>query len=180
MIIDVIFLILLALAIIKGISRGFIIAVFSFLAIIIGVAAAMKLSYIVANRLQHSFNTGKQWLPFLSFLIVLIGVIFLVRLLANMLQRVVNIAMLGWLNKAGGILLFTLLYISVYSVVLFYLTKMNMIKPETIAASHTYFFIEPLGSKTVNIIGYIIPVFKNMFQQLSDFFENIAMKTAVI
>ena len=68
------------LAIIKGISRGFIMAVFSFIAIIIGVAAAMKLSYIVANWLQHSFNTGKQWLPFLSFLIVLIGVIILSKL----------------------------------------------------------------------------------------------------
>jgi membrane protein required for colicin V production len=178
MIIDIIFLILLAFAIIKGISRGFIVAVFSFLAIIIGVAAAMKLSYIVANWLQHSFNTGRQWLPFLSFLIVLIGVIILVRLVANLIQRAINFAMLGWLNKLGGILLFILLYISVYSIFLFYLTKMNIIKPETIAASRTYTFIEPLGPKIVNLIGAIIPVFKNLFQQLSDFFGNIAHKHA--
>lgn len=176
MIIDVIFLILLAVAIIKGISRGFIVAVFSFLAIIIGVAAAMKFSYSVSNWLQHSVNTGKQWLPFISFLIVLIAVIFAVRLLANVIQRTVNIAMLGWLNKAGGILLFAFLYISVYSIILFYLTQMNIIKPETIEASHTYSFIEPLGPKTVNLIGAVIPVFKNLFQQLSDFFGNIASK----
>lgn len=174
MIIDIIFLILLALAIIRGISRGFIVAVFSFLAIIIGVAAAMKLSYIVAGWLQHSFNTGKQWLPFLSFLIVLIGVIFLVRFIANAIQRAMNIAMLGWLNKLGGILLYILLFISVYSVCLFYLTEMNIIKPETIAASHSYSLIEPLGPKIVNTIGIIIPVFKNLFQQLSDFFGRIA------
>ena len=128
MIIDIIFLILLAIAVIKGISRGFIVAVFSFLAIIIGVAAAMKLSYIVANWLQHSFNTGKQWLPFLSFLIVLIGVIILVRFVANAIQRAINFAMLGWLNKIGGILLYSLLYISVYSICLFYLTEMNMFR----------------------------------------------------
>ena len=140
MIIDIIFLILLAFAIIKGISRGFIVALFSFLAIIIGIAAAMKLSYIVANWLQHSFNTGGQWLPFLSFLIVLIGVIILVRLVANLIQKAVNFSMLGWLNKLGGILLFILLYVSVYSVFLFYLTEMNIIKPETIEASHTYSF----------------------------------------
>lgn len=178
MIIDVIFLMLLAIAIIKGISRGFIVAVFSFLAIIIGVAAAMKLSYIAANWLQHSFNTGKQWLPFFSFLIVLIAVIFLVRLLANIIQRTINVAMLGWLNKLGGILLFVLLYISVYSICLFYLTQMNIIKPETIASSYTYSFIEPLGPKTVNIIGAVIPVFKNLFQQLSDFLGRIASKPA--
>lgn len=176
MIIDIIFLALLAFAIIKGISRGFIVAIFSFLAIIIGVAAAIKLSYIVANWLQHSFNTGKQWLPILSFLIVLIIVILLVRLVANLIQRAINIAMLGWLNKLGGIILFALLYISVYSIFLFYLTKMNIIKPETIAASRTYAFIEPLGPKIIDAIGAIIPIFKNMFQQLADFFGAIAAR----
>lgn len=174
MIIDVIFLLLLVFAIFKGVSRGFVVAIFSFLAIIIGVAAAMKLSYFVANWLQHSFNTGKQWLPFLSFIIVLICVIILVRLVANIIQRAINIAMLGWLNKLGGIILFVLLYISVYSVFLFYLSGMNIIKPETIAASHTYSFIEPFGQKVVNVIGDIIPVFKNLFQQLSDFFGRFA------
>ncbi|HVX26767.1 MAG TPA: CvpA family protein [Parafilimonas sp.] len=176
MIIDIIFLILLAFAIFKGISRGFIVAIFSFLAIIIGVAAAMKLSYIVANWLQHSFNTSAHWLPLLSFIIVLIGVILLVRLVANVIQRGINIAMLGWLNKLGGIVLFVILYIAVYSVFLFYLTKMNIIKPETIAASRTYSFIEPLGSKVIDAIGLIIPVFKNMFQQLSDFFGTMAAR----
>ncbi len=178
MIIDVIFLLLLAFAIIKGISRGFVVAVFSFLAIIIGVAAAMKLSYIVANWLQHSFNTGRQWLPFLSFIIILICVIFLVRLIANIIQRAINIAMLGWLNKIGGIVLFVLLYISVYGVFLFYLAGMNIIKPETIVASHTYSFIEPLGKKVVNLIGEIFPLFKDLFQQLSDFFGRIAVNHA--
>lgn len=176
MIIDIIFLLLLAFAIIKGISRGFIVAVFSFLAIIIGVAAAMKLSYIVANWLQHSFNTGKQWLPFLSFLIVLIGVIFLVRLLANLIQKAINFSMLGWLNKLGGIFLYTLLYVSVYSIFIFYLTKMGIIKLETIEASYTYSFIEPLGPKIINLIGELIPIFKNLFQQLSDFFGSVAFK----
>jgi membrane protein required for colicin V production len=174
MIIDIIFLILLVLAIVKGISRGFIVAVFSFLAIIIGVAAAMKLSFIVANWLQHSFNTGKQWLPVLSFLIVFIGVILLVRWIANIIQAAINVAMLGWLNKLGGIVLYVLIYFFVYSIVLFYLTKINLCKDETIAASHTYSFIEPFGPKAIEIIGNVIPVFKNIFGQLSDFFANIA------
>ncbi len=176
MIIDIIFLLLLVLAIIKGISRGFIVAIFSFLAIIIGVAAAMKLSYIVANWLQHSFNTGQEWLPVLSFLIVLIGVILLVRWIANLIQTAVKIAMLGWLNKLGGIVLYLFIYLFTYSVLLFYLTKMNFIKPETIAASKTYSLIEPFGVKAIDIVGKVIPFFKGIFQQLSDFFGNIAAK----
>jgi membrane protein required for colicin V production len=174
MIIDIIFLILLLIAVIKGISRGFIVAVFSFFAIIIGVAAAMKLSYIVANWLQHSFNTNGKWLPILSFIIVLLGVILLVRWVANLIQAAIKIAMLGWLNKLGGIILYLFLYLFVYSIFLFYLTKMHFIKLETIKASHAYSLIEPFGPKAIDIIGNVIPVFKNVFQQLSDFFANIA------
>jgi len=178
MIIDIIFLLLLAIAIIKGISRGFIVAVFSFLAIIIGVAAAMKFSYIVANWLEASFNTGKAWLPFISFLVVFIGVIILVRWIANLIQAALNVTMLGWLNKLGGVVLYVLLFVAVYSIVLFYLTKINLIKAETISTSHAYSFIEPFGPKVVDLLGAVIPIFKNLFQQLSDFFGKVASGSA--
>ncbi|MEP6465897.1 MAG: CvpA family protein [Parafilimonas sp.] len=174
MIIDIIFLILLLLAVIKGFSRGFIVAIFSFFAIIIGVAAAMKLSYIVANWLQQSFNINGKWLPILSFIIVLLGVILLVRWIANIIQAAINVAMLGWLNKLGGIILYLFVYLFVYSIFLFYLTKMNFIHAETIKKSHAYFLIEPFGEKAIDITGKLMPVFKNIFQQLSGFFENIA------
>ena len=177
MIIDVFFLILLVFSVIKGLSRGLIVAVFSFFAIIIGVAAAMKLSFIVANWLQQSFTINGKWLPVLSFLIVFIGVIFLVRWVANLIQAAVNVAMLGWLNKLGGILLYFLIYMFVYSILLFYLTKMNFIKEETIAASDTYHIIEPFGPKAIDMLGSIIPLFKNIFEQLSQFFDNVARRS---
>ena len=173
MIIDIIFLIILTLAVIKGLSRGFVVAVFSFFAVIIGVAAAMKLSLAVSNKLQNSFNIEGKWLPIFSFIIVLVGVIILVRWIANIIQAALNITMLGWLNKLGGVVLYLFIYLFVYSILLFYLTKMNFIKEETIAASHTYGLIEPFGPSAINILGNIIPLFKNIFTGLSDFFEKI-------
>ncbi len=178
MVIDVILFILLVIAVIKGISRGFIVAIFSFIAIIIGVVAAMKLSYLAANWLQQSFNINGNWLPVISFLLVLLGVILLVRWVANLIQAAVNIAMLGWLNKLGGIILYLFIYLFVYSIILFYLTKMEILTTETIAASRTYNLVEPFGPKAVDMLGNIIPVFKNVFEQLSAFFETIAGKNA--
>ena len=51
MVIDIIFVILLLLAVIKGYQRGLIVAVFSLIAFIIGLAAAMKLSTVVAGHI---------------------------------------------------------------------------------------------------------------------------------
>jgi membrane protein required for colicin V production len=161
-------------AIIKGMSRGFIVAVFSFFAIIIGVAAAMKLSFLMSAWLQQSFNISGNWLPVLSFLLVFSGVVILVRLVANLIQAAAKVAMLGWLNKLGGVILYLLIYLFVYSILLFYLTNMNFIKEDTIAASRTYSLIEPFGHTAIDALGTIIPFFKNIFSQLSDFFESVA------
>ena len=48
MAIDIIFLVLLAMAAFKGFRRGFIVAIFSLLAIVIGLAAAIKFSVLVS------------------------------------------------------------------------------------------------------------------------------------
>ena len=49
MLLDIILLVLLILAVIKGYQRGLIVGVFSLIAIIVGLAAASKLSTVVAE-----------------------------------------------------------------------------------------------------------------------------------
>jgi membrane protein required for colicin V production len=178
MIIDIITLILLALAIKKGYSRGFILALFSFLAVFIGLAAAVKCSVIMSGWLQSNINISSRWLPFLSFALVMTIVIILVRLVARLLQAGVELVMLGWLNRLAGIALYTILYTLVYSIVLFYAAKMGVIKEAAIQSSITYNVIEPIGPHAVDMIGAIIPVFKNMFQQLQDFFDKVPQNVA--
>ena len=179
MAIDIITLILLALAAWKGYSRGLIVAIFSFLGIIFGIAAALKLSVVVAGWLRDSTNISAQWLPFLSFIIVMIGVILLVRWIANLLEVAVEAVLLGWLNKVGGVVLYVIMNMLVYSVVLFYATKMGIIKEPTIEASKTYSIIEPWGPKVIDAIGYVFPFFKDMFLQLEEFFGRLADSHAV-
>ncbi|HXL54844.1 MAG TPA: CvpA family protein, partial [Chitinophagaceae bacterium] len=145
MIIDIIFVILLAMALWKGYSRGFIVAVFSLLAIFIGLAAAIKFSVIVSGWLHNNTNIGTKWLPFISFLLVMIVVIILVRWIAGLIQAGIEFAMLGWLNRLAGIVLYAALYTMVYSILLFYATQMGIIKTETIKTSVTYNIVEPLG-----------------------------------
>jgi membrane protein required for colicin V production len=170
MVIDIIFMILIAMACLKGYRRGLIVAIFSFLAIIIGLAAAMKFSVVVAGWLQNSTNINKQWLPFLSFMIVIIAVVILVRWLAGLLQKSVEHLMIGWLNRLGGIIFYVVLYITVYSIVLFYATQINLIKPETIQTSKTYAVIEPFGPKAIDALGFLLPLFRNLFTELEQFF----------
>lgn len=176
MIIDIILAILLVIAVIKGYQRGLIVAVFSFVAIIIGLAAAMKLSTAVAKYIGDAVSVSEKWLPFISFLVVFIGVVLLIRIGANLLQKAVETVMLGFVNRLGGILLYAVIFITVYSIFLFYAVQVNFIKPETLQASATYNFLQPWGPKAMSIFGSIIPWFKDMFIQLEQFFDGVSGK----
>jgi membrane protein required for colicin V production len=173
MIIDILLLILLIFAVFKGLRNGFVIAVFSFLAIIIGLAAAMKLSTWVADWLKDSTSISAGWLPFVAFALVMIGVVLLVRLGALAIHSALKMAMLGWLNKLAGIILYAVLFITVYSIVLFYARQIQLLKAETFAASQTYPFIQPWGPKAIDLFASVIPWFKGMFEELSGFFGSL-------
>jgi membrane protein required for colicin V production len=174
--IDIIFAVLLVAAIFKGYTKGLIIAIFSVLALVIGLAAAVKLSVVVASRLTNAVHVAAKWLPVVAFALVFLLVVLLVRLGARALEKTVELAFLGWINKLAGILVYMALYTVVLSVLLFYAEKVNIISPAAIASSRTYGFIKPWGPKAVNVIGTLVPFFKDMFQQLEDFFAGFSDK----
>lgn len=174
MIIDIILVVLLAIAVFKGYQRGLIVAVFSFVSLFIGLAAALKLSAWVAGYIGDAVKVSQQWLPVISFLVVFIGIILLVRWAANLLQKGVQLAMLGWVNRAGGILLYAALYILVYSIVLFYADQLDLVKAQTKENSVSYQYIQPLGPWLIDGFGRIIPIFKDMFIELQDFFGTVS------
>ena len=176
MAIDLIFIGLMILAVFKGISKGFIVAAFSLLAFIIGLAAALKLSATVAAHLHEKMNIGGYWLPVLSFALVFIGVALLIRWGAALVKKAATILFLGWVDTLAGILLYALIYLMCFSVILFFATRIHLITPEAQAASKTYFFIEPFGPKVMALLGKALPFFSHMFSDLSHFFEGVSKK----
>ncbi|MEP7251169.1 MAG: CvpA family protein [Ginsengibacter sp.] len=176
MIIDVAFIIVMIIAIFKGFSKGFIVGIFSLLAFIIGLAAALKFSAVVAVYLEGKGMHASKWLPLLSFFLVFIVVILLVGLGAKLVKKTVQLAMLGWLDGLLGIFLYIIIYIIIFSTVLFFADKMRLINPHTIEDSYTYKYVSPWGPMVINNLGKIIPVFKDLFLQLEDFFDSLSKK----
>ena len=172
MLIDIISFALLLLAAFKGLRKGFIVALFSFLALFVGLAAALKLSAAMADYIGSNVSVSQRWLPFLAFLIVFLIVVLLVRLGAKLLQGFVQTMMLGWANRVGGLLFYVLIYFFIYSVLLFYATQLNLIKPATVQSSLTYGWIEPYAPKLIDVLGSVVPFFKNMFAELLRFFDR--------
>ena len=162
------------MAVIKGYSKGLIVALFSLLAFIAGLAAALKLSAVVGVSLQNNWNIHSKWLPVLSFFILFAGVVLLVRLGAAFIKKTVSLVFLGWVDKLGGILLYAIIYLMIYSVILFYAFQVHIISPKVAAESSTFAFIYPFGPTVINGLGQVVPIFKNMFSDLSVFFGSLS------
>lgn len=176
MIIDLAFIGLMVLAVIKGLRRGVIVAVFSFVGFIIALAAALKLSAVVAGYLDDSVNVSSRWLPVISFVLVFIGVMILIRIAATLLEASVEVAMMGWVNKIGGAVFFMALYSILISVGLFFFVQLSFISEKTLQESVTYKYLQPLGPFIMNGLGKWFPLFKDLFTQLEDFFGNLSQK----
>jgi membrane protein required for colicin V production len=174
MFIDIIFAVIVIMACIKGFQKGLIIAVFSIIAFIIGLAAALKLSTAVAAWLGNSISVSAKWLPFISFAVVFFVVILLVRWGAKLIEKTFQLALLGWVNKLGGIIFYLVLYTIIFSIFLFYAEKVQLLQLTVIKASSTYTFIQPWGPIVIDSMGKIIPLFKDMFTELSNFFDKVS------
>lgn len=172
--IDIVFAIILVFAIYKGYSRGLIVAVFSFVAVTIGMAAALKLTTVAVLYAQQHWQVHTRWLPVLCFISLFVGVVLLVRLGATLMQTLIELAMMGWINKLGGIILYSAIFIIAYSVLLWIANQLYWLSPETKMQSVVYPYIEHLGPAVMNGLGKVIPLFKDMFAGLQSFFDNAA------
>jgi membrane protein required for colicin V production len=175
---DIIFAIIIIIACIRGYQKGLIIAVFSIVAFIIGLAAAIKLSAVVAGWLSNHANINVKWLPVLSFALVFFIVVVVVNQGGKLIEKTFQMALLGWVNRLGGIIFYAALYIIIFSIFLFYAEKVHVLDAATIQSSQTYPFIKPWGPVVIDGFGKIIPLFKDMFTDLETFFGTIGNKIA--
>jgi membrane protein required for colicin V production len=172
--IDIFFYLILFLAIVRGWRKGLILALFSVVCGLIGLAAAVKLSAVVATHMKSDLHITSRWLPVIAFILVFILVLLIIRWAGRLIEKLLRLVLLEWLNKLGGILLFILLYLSIYSIILFYGTKTQVISKQAVEDSHFYSMIAPFGPAVIRFITGFIPYGQDMFVALEGFFDKIA------
>ena len=97
---DIIIIIILAVAALTGLKVGIIKALLSVVGVIVGVVLAGRYSVALAGHL--TFISQPSVARIAAFAIILIGVMVIAAIAAAMLKRVVSAVMLGWVNRLGG------------------------------------------------------------------------------
>lgn len=176
MTIDIIALILVILLFVRGYKKGIVVAVCSVVAIILGMACALALSARLSIYLQDKNWVGSGWAPIISYVVLFIGVVWLVRWLARLTDSFSNAILLGWVNKSIGGILYAAAGITLMSSLLWLLHYAHLLSPSTVTGSKTYHYIEPVAPWVFRHIGKILPFARDIFSDMRTFFEGVNQK----
>lgn len=142
-ILDIIILICLVPAIIQGIRKGFVSQVISTASLFVGIWLACKYSNTVGCWLGGFINgASEQALNITGFIIILLAVCLILMLVSRILEGLLNLITLGWLNKLLGVafaIVKCVLILGAVSFVFEYLnTTFSLVNHEYIADSALY------------------------------------------
>lgn len=170
--IDLVLILPLALAVIAGFRKGFIIEVASLIAFIIAIIACLKLTHKLMELVQP-YTGHSKWLPFICYILVFVLVYILILWVGKLLEKVVKIIQLGALNMIMGIL-FSLLKVCLLISLFFWLADMvHLIPKQTENQSYTYNALHNFASRFIGWISDYLPWVKGEINQIETFFANL-------
>ncbi|NNC83510.1 MAG: CvpA family protein [Flavobacteriales bacterium] len=103
-VLDIIIAIPLVWGLYKGFKKGLIIEIATLAALIAGIYGAIRFSDRAAVLLREQWEIDDRYIPILSFAVTFIVIVILVNLLGRMVEKLVDMVSLGFVNKlAGGV-----------------------------------------------------------------------------
>lgn len=180
MVIDVFFALALILGFYHGYQKGILYSLLSVFGVFIASLAAMKLAFYTSTKLKDILDIPVYILPFVSMFLIFILVFLGLRLVGHLLEKFLESISLTPLNQVSGGLLWAFIALFVLSAFLWLLDQGHILKPELEESAITYKFLKPIAPFVFDVIGYLIPIFKEWYEAVGNLFEEIGKKSASV
>lgn len=153
-ILDIIILVPLLFAAWSGYRKGFVIEIASLAALILGIYAAINFSFYAAGLLEQNFELSERWVNIIAFIVTFIVVVFVIYLIGRIIEKFIDILMLGFVNRLFGLVFGVLKWAFILSVLIYIIHIFDddnkLITPKLKEGS---FFYTPVSS----FAPYLIP-----------------------
>lgn len=98
---DIIILVILGIFIIRGLFRGLVQEILSLVAVVLAVYLASSFQYLLTPYLGKYIET-EMVVNGLAYVLIFVGTILAFWLLAKLLKSLLDISMLGWIDRTAG------------------------------------------------------------------------------
>lgn len=148
----------------SGYREGFLMELFSFLAILLGVLGGFKLLGWAMVMLADAFDIDQKILPYVAFGVVFVAIVIAVRLLANLIKVSIDKTFLGRVDQVAGATLGVFKTAFLLSVVIWIVDSLKISFPEQwIEDSWLFAAVAGFAPLVTGWVGEIFPVFKDVF-----------------
>lgn len=153
---DFILIIPLLYAVWRGFVKGFIVEIFTLLALLVGLYAAVHFSDWTSIKIQENTASDWKYLPIISFTLTFLAVGAMVYFLGKAIEKLINFAHLSPVNKLLGVFFSVLKMLYILSVLLVMLAsydKNNALIPKKDKSDAVLY--TPIKNLSVKTIPYI-------------------------
>jgi membrane protein required for colicin V production len=163
---DIVIAILLAVGTYLGYKRGFLMELFFLLAIVLGVFAGFKLMGLGVDYLTQKFNADKEFLPYISFLLIFLVVVLVVVFVGGRIKNSMDKTFLGKMDSIAGSLLGLVKYAFSISIILWLIDSFKISLPsDWVNDSILYPVVAQVAPTLASFFGDFLPFFKETFKQ---------------
>jgi membrane protein required for colicin V production len=147
-----------------GYKNGFIVSLFSLMAIVLGLLGGFKLMGWAMVFLADKYNVDQKVLPYLAFAFVFLLIVISVGLVGRLIKITIGKSVLGQFDQIAGALLGVIKTTFMISVVLWISDSLNINFPEHwTAKSWLHPMTAGFAPKITDWVSEVLPVFQDIF-----------------
>ena len=158
--IDIVILACFLPAVVLGLKRGLVGQIVALAVVVLGIHLSLKFSDPLQARLAQAVSWEPFWIKAVSFTVIFLTVSLVLSLLGKLVEKVLKVAMLGWINRLLGMLVAVVAAALVVGTLVYIVNSANellqFLPEEQIARSRFY---TPL----LNLVEQVFPLLKSLF-----------------
>lgn len=165
---DLLLLLPLGVGVVRGYRRGLVLEVVSLLAFVLGVVGGLSLLSAAVPLVRHYVGEAFGLLPVVSFLLVLVLIMWGVHLLGGLVKTAVHLTPLGVLDNLLGSAAGALKWLLGLSLLLhgLNLSGVRLLSPGVAAGSQVLPLVQAATPLALHLTGYVLPFASGLLARL--------------
>jgi membrane protein required for colicin V production len=175
-IVDIVLLGILSIGAFIGFKKGLMMELVAIFAFLLAIVLSFKLLNSGIHLLGNYLETDIQWLTFLAFIIIFIITVVGVTLLGKVIKKVIDLTLLGSMDKIAGAIVGALKWAFGLSLII-WLADLFDVKPsqDMLSSSIIYPYMIDLAPTMIDFIGKLLPLAKDLIQSIKELFNHQAV-----
>lgn len=170
---DIILLVPLIFGAVMGFRKGLLLEIVGILAFVLGIVGGFKLMELGMTYLDDYFEDFDHLLPFISFLVIFLAILLLVNLVGKAVKKVVDMTLLGGVDKFAGAIVGLAKWAIGLSLVLWLTQNFGIVLPGQDEDLVLYPYLAELGPNLIRSMSVVLPFAEEMIESIKELISPV-------